>query len=176
MIDDETNVEKKKHKLKLIEKFVDELFADRKSDFDVKTVPYAAKVDWAYYQSKLTGGQMSSFRALSRISFYLPRKPFYELIAGYRWDIQGKLVRNEEDLLLYSNYVAGSVGTLCVYVMLYRCDNGDYGVTSVDDYVIDKAQQMGWVSTNFVFVHISPYRVGVRLRIPSGLFSRSYNS
>ncbi|VVC39976.1 Squalene/phytoene synthase, conserved site,Squalene/phytoene synthase,Lycopene cyclase [Cinara cedri] len=145
IIDDETDVLRKKCKLNVIEKFVNELFADRKSDYDVKTVPYTAKVDWAYYQSELTGEEMASFRAVSRIAFYLPRKPFYELIAGYQWDIEGRLVRNEEDLLLYSSYVAGSVGTLCVYVMLYRCDNDVYDVFGEDDYVIEKARQMGRV-------------------------------
>jgi len=148
MIDDEPDVKKQKYKLELTKKFIDELFADRKSDYDVKTTPYEIKIDWSQYQSKLTEVEMSSFRAISRIAFYLPRKPFYELLAGYQWDIEGKLVRNEDDLLLYSSYVAGSIGALCVYVMMYRCDNDNYDLLGNHDYIIKKAQQMGRVSNS----------------------------
>lgn len=147
MIDNESDVEKQKHKLRLIEKFINELFADRKSDYDVKTSPCQVKIDWSQYESVLTDVEMSSFRAISRISFYLPRKPFHELIAGYQWDVEGRLVKDEADLLLYSSYVAGSIGTLCVYVMTYRCDNEKYDLVENYDYVIEKAQQMGNVSS-----------------------------
>jgi phytoene/squalene synthetase len=75
----------------------------------------------------------------------LPRKPFEELLAGYKWDIEGRLIKNEDDLLLYSTYVAGSVGALCVYVMMYRCDNDKFELVENYDYVIKKAYQMGQV-------------------------------
>lgn len=146
MIDSEPKVGVKKQKLKLIETFIDELFADRSSDYDVKTsiTPQKPKVNWEQYRLDLTDEELSCFRAISKISFYLPRKPFYELLDGYRWDVDGKTVQNETDLLLYSSYVAGSVGTLCVYVMVYK------SATQIDDhkrhdFVIGKAQQMGQV-------------------------------
>lgn len=152
MIDNEPDIGKKKRKLALTEKFVGELFADRNSDYDVKTTvprnePY---VNWAQYRSELSNEELSCFRAMSRISFYLPRKPFYELLEGYRWDLDGKSVENETDLLLYSSYVAGSVGTLCVYVMMYK-SGVQYDVNSIDNYefMIEKAQQMGQVNINY---------------------------
>lgn len=146
MIDDELDAKKKQHKYNVIEKFVGELFADRKSDSDVKTRPCAANIDWSNYRSELTDREIASFRALSRIAFYLPRRPFNELLAGYKWDIEGRLVKNEDDLMLYSSYVAGSVGALCVYVMMYRCDSDKHDLADNNDYVIDKARQMGRVS------------------------------
>lgn len=149
MIDDEPDVEKQKHNLELTKKFIDELFADRKSDYDVKAKPYVIKIDWAQYQSELTYVQMASFRAISRIAFYLPRKPFYELLEGYQWDMERRLVKSEKDLLLYSSYVAGSIGTLCVYVMMYRCDNDKFELLDNYDIVIEKAQQMGRVNCCF---------------------------
>lgn len=145
MIDNEPNVDKKKLKLEMTKKFINELFADRKSDFDVKAKPVKPNIDWTKYQSEFTDVEMASFRAVSRIAFYLPRKPFDELIAGYQWDIDGRNVKNEEDLMLYSDYVAGSVGTLCVYTMMYRCDKNS-NLAEKHDYVIEKAQQMGRVS------------------------------
>lgn len=148
MIDNETDADKKKRKLITTEKFIGELFADRNSDYDVKTtVPRGElKIDWARYQSELGDEEMSCFRALSRISFYLPRKPFHELLDGYRWDVNSKTIEDETDLLLYSSHVAGSVGALCVYVMMYksgvRLDDHD---CQRHDFVINKARQMGQV-------------------------------
>ncbi|KAE9527398.1 hypothetical protein AGLY_013096 [Aphis glycines] len=145
MIDSEPNVGVKKQKLTLIERFIGELFADRSADYDVKkSTPRKPQVDWQRYRKELTDEELSCFRAISRISFYLPRKPFYELLDGYRWDVEGKVVQNEADLMLYSSYVAGSVGALCVYVMMHKS-----GVNIDDDarhdFVIRKAQQMGQV-------------------------------
>jgi len=148
MIDNEPNVYKKKRKLQLTERFIEELFSNRNSDYDVKTVdhhPREPNIDWAQYRTELSDNELSCFRAISRISFYLPRKPFDELLEGYRWDVGGKIVENENDLLLYSSYVAGSVGALCVYVMVYHS-----GIRSDDnknhDFIIEKAQKMGQVS------------------------------
>jgi 15-cis-phytoene synthase / lycopene beta-cyclase len=153
MIDSEPNVGVKKQKLMLIERFIGEIFADRSADYDVKTsTSRKPEVDWQRYRQELTDEELSCFRAISRISFYLPRKPFYELIDGYRWDVNGKMVQNETDLLLYSSYVAGSVGTLCVYVMMYKS-----GVNIDDDarhdFVIKKAQQMGQVRMYMVYIY-----------------------
>ncbi|XP_050541352.1 uncharacterized protein LOC126905568 isoform X2 [Daktulosphaira vitifoliae] len=143
MIDNEQE-NKKKLKLKLITKFVDELFAGRKSDYEVETKPYIVPICWSQYESELSDEEMACFRAISRISFYMPRKPFYELIEGYKWDMEGKKVKNEDDLLLYSSYVAGSVGTLCVYIILYK--TGDQKLDQKQhEYVIEKAKQMGRV-------------------------------
>jgi len=151
MIDDESDAKKKQHKYEVIERFVSELFADRKSDCEVKTRPCIANIDWSHYQSELTDQEMASFRALSRIAFYLPRRPFDELLAGFRWDIEGRLVKNEDDLMLYSSYVAGSIGALCVYVIMYRCNSNEHDLADNYDYVIDKAQQMGRVSRSIHF-------------------------
>lgn len=145
MIDNELDVEKKKHKLKIIETFINELFADRKSDYEVKTQPRKVKINWEIYESELTDVELSCFRAMSRTVFYLPRKPFYELLAGYQWDVEGRLVRNEDDLQLYSSYVAGSVGALCVFVMMYKCGSDKYELVESYYHVIKKAQLMGRV-------------------------------
>lgn len=151
MIDDEQDTKKKKEKLKVIETFIEEMFADRKSDYEVKKNPQEPVIDWEKYKSDLTDTEMSCFRAISRIAFYLPRKPFHELLAGYQWDVEGRVVRNDDDLLLYSRYVAGSVGVLCVFVMMYRCDDDQYDIMENYDYVIEKALQMGQVSYFFSF-------------------------
>lgn len=150
MIDSEPVADRKLRKLELTERFTDELFADRRSDYDVETATgcRVPRVDWSLYQSELSAEELSCFRALSRIVFYLPRKPFYELLDGYRWDVNGNTVNDENDLLLYSSYVAGSVGTLCVYVMVYKSGATDNGETH--EFVIKKAHQMGQVSRGHI--------------------------
>jgi len=92
MINDESDFENKKLKLKLIVKFVNELFADRKSDFEAKSKPQEIIIDWKQYDSDLTEEELSIFRALSRIAFLLPRKPFEELIEGFKSDLSAFLV------------------------------------------------------------------------------------
>lgn len=157
MIDNQLDIEKKKHKLSIIETFINELFADRKSDYEVKTQPQNVKIDWEIYKSELTDVELSCFRAMSRTAFYLPRKPFYELLAGYQWDVEGRLVRNEDDLQLYSSYVAGSVGALCVFVMMYKCDSNKYELVENYDHVIKKAQLMGRVRYIRIYVICTCY-------------------
>lgn len=150
MIDEEPRADKKKHKLMLIERFIGEMFADRDSDYDVsttkKTTPREPKIDWTRYGPELSDEELSCFRAVSRISFYMPRKPFYELLEGYKWDVTGKSVETESDLLLYSSYVAGSVGTLCVYVMMYKSGVSLADECKLHDFVIERAQKMGQVN------------------------------
>lgn len=138
----------------LIEKFVGELFANRDSDYGVNTTtPREPEVNWAQYESQdLSNEELSCFRAVARISFYLPRKPFNELLEGYKWDVDSRTVKDEADLLLYSDYVAGSVGALCVYVMLYN--SGDCGRLDNDvrDFLIGKARKMGQVSSTNKYI------------------------
>lgn len=141
-----SNAEKSKLKLNLYYKFVEEQFADRKSDYDVKSKPYEVDIDWTQYESVLSDAELASFRALSRIAFFLPRKPFEELLAGFELDMGGTLYRDENDLLRYCNNVAGSFGAVCVYVIMYRYNIDKYKFLEKDDFLIKKTYQIGNVS------------------------------
>lgn len=136
----------KKRKYELINKFVDELFVGRKSNCAVETKPCTVKIDWDQYRSELTDAEMASFRCLSRIAFYLPRESFDGLLAGFRWNTDGKPVKSEDDLMLYSDCVAGSVGVLCAHIILYRCDDAKFGSKKISNYIIEKAKKLGRVS------------------------------
>lgn len=152
MIADELDTKKKQCKYGAIEAFVGELFADRKSDRDVMTRPGAANIDWSRYRPELTDREMAIFRAMSRTVFYLPRWPFDDLLAGYRWDVEGRPAKDEDDLMLYSSYVAGSVGALSGHVLMYRCDDDrDHDPATAVEHgslqlVVEKARQIGRVN------------------------------
>ncbi|XP_026807314.1 bifunctional lycopene cyclase/phytoene synthase-like [Rhopalosiphum maidis] len=143
MVDDESDFENKKIKLKLCYKFINELFADRKSDFDVKSYPQEIIIDWKEYESELTEEELAIFRAFSRIAFLLPRKPFEELFDGFQLDLSGTLYKNVNDLLIYFTLVAGSFGAMCVYIIMYRYNIDKYEFVEKDDYLIRKSYQIG---------------------------------
>ncbi|XP_025418471.1 bifunctional lycopene cyclase/phytoene synthase-like isoform X2 [Sipha flava] len=143
MIDDKSlHIEEKKPKLKLFIQFLDELFAGRKSDYDIKRKPYIPKINWPLYQSQFSDVQMSCCRALSRIAFYLPRKPFYDLLEGFKWDVERRLIRNEKDLMEYCNYVAGNFGLTSIFLFIYRSDDGMNNIIEKHDNIVEKSQQL----------------------------------
>ncbi|KAL5245315.1 hypothetical protein ACI65C_012725 [Semiaphis heraclei] len=143
MFDSKSDEKKKKLKLELSKQFISEVFSDRKSDYDVKRIPKEVKIDWKKYESEFTDFELSSYRALSRIAFFLPRKPFEELFAGYQWDLELTLVRNEKDLMLYTSYVAGSIGAMCLYVIMYRYGNDMNELVDNADYLTKQAYKIG---------------------------------
>jgi len=141
-----SNAEKLKLKLNLYYKFVREQFADRKSDYDVKSKPHEVDIDWTQYESLLPDVELASFRALARIAFFLPRKPFEEALAGFELDMGGTLYKDEDDLLRFCNNVAGSFGAFCVYIIMYRYNIDKYKFLEKDDFLIKKSYQIGNVS------------------------------
>lgn len=153
MFDNKTDPEKKKRDLQLCKDFVSELFADRKTPFEVKRKPEVPKIDWAKYESRLNDLELASFRMFARISFYLPAQPFIELFEGYQLDVEGKMFETEEDLKLYTKLVAGSYGALGVYHIMYRDYNDKYYdlvESGMSTTLIKKAYQMGEVRGLFI--------------------------
>lgn len=147
MIDDQPDVNTKIHNLELCMQFIKELFSDRKSDTEVRARPYETKIDWIKYQTKLTKTQMSVFRAFSRIAFYMPRKSLNHQFLCFKWDVEGRLYKNEDDILEYADLVLGScTGELCTYILMYRCNNAKYELIENYSHVIKKSRIMGKVS------------------------------
>jgi phytoene synthase len=50
--------------------------------------------------------------AVTHERFGLDPRPFHEMLDGARWDVSGRPIRTDSDLLAYSEYVAGSVGAM----------------------------------------------------------------
>ncbi|MDX1741326.1 MAG: phytoene/squalene synthase family protein, partial [Rhodothermales bacterium] len=54
--------------------------------------------------------------------FTLQRGPMDELIDGARWDLSGRSVESEEDLVHYSNLVGGSIGAMMLPLLGLSAD------------------------------------------------------
>lgn len=152
MIDNETEASERKKQLSIIIEFLDQLFNNRKMInyfvwHNKSNARHSSKdrVNWSYFSEHLTPVQLAAFRAISRIAHYLPQAPFYELMEGYKWDIDGRLVKDEEELKLYSSYVASSVATLCTFIICTRSNYwpDNFGKKCVN--MIEHARGMGMV-------------------------------
>ncbi|XP_031621320.1 bifunctional lycopene cyclase/phytoene synthase-like [Contarinia nasturtii] len=143
MVDNEHSIELKKERIRVIVEFLDQLFSNRtiKSEYCWERNGSSPKIDWKYFEETLTKEQLSSFRAIARISYYMPSEPFYELVEGYKWDIDGRPVLHENDLIEYSKYVASSVATLCTFVF---CHKG-YKWPDTIGPMLENARKMGLV-------------------------------
>lgn len=156
MIDSETDVNERKKQLNIITKFLDQMFGDRESKgyFNWKSKSGSKKkpckrVHWTYFEEHLTPDQLSAFRAISRIASYLPQDPFYELVEGYKWDIDGRPVKNVEELKEYSSYVASSVATLCTFIVCTRSYHWPDNFGTKCEKMIEHARNMGRVCMGF---------------------------
>ncbi|KAJ6635851.1 Bifunctional lycopene cyclase/phytoene synthase [Pseudolycoriella hygida] len=148
MVDNEHSMELKTHRLKVIEEFLDQLFANRVNVYNYTwkvTSNSEPSIDWNYFRKQLTDKQLRSFRGIARISFYLPQEPFYELVKGYKWDIDGRMTHSENDLIEYSKYVASSVATLCTFLFCHKCREWPDQMGPKSISMLENARKMGLV-------------------------------
>ncbi|KAJ3129218.1 hypothetical protein HK098_002202 [Nowakowskiella sp. JEL0407] len=63
-------------------------------------------------------------RNLVRAGLYrkIPKDVIAELLSGYEWDLESKCIETNEDLILYANKVASSVGEAMLCLMINRAD------------------------------------------------------
>ncbi|KAJ1554963.1 hypothetical protein HK096_011039 [Nowakowskiella sp. JEL0078] len=47
----------------------------------------------------------------------VPKRLVDELLGGYLWDLERRVIKSDEDLVLYANHVASSVGEAMLYLM-----------------------------------------------------------
>lgn len=150
MIDTPQSAALKTERLDVIVKFLNELFQNRKIksffEWTEEIDDIEKKIDWKYFAKNLSEKELSAFRSISRIAYSLPHEPFYELVEGYKWDIEEKPVRNELDLMEYSKYVASSVATLCTFTFCYKSGQWPDKFGAACQFMIENARKMGMVS------------------------------
>lgn len=150
MIDVPQSAAPKKERMEVIVKFLNELFRHRKVEsffeWTEENDDIEKTINWDYFEEYLSDVELSAFRSLCRIAYYLPHEPFYELIEGYKWDIEEKPIRNELDLMEYSKYIASSVATLCTFTFCHRSNQWPDKFGPACQSMIDNARKMGMVS------------------------------
>lgn len=78
----------------------------------------------------------------------LPGEPLYLLIDGFRMDSQFNVerddrfpIKDEDDLVAYARRVAGTVGELCVALIVHHC-GGHLSTKQISD-LVDSSREMG---------------------------------
>ncbi|EGG10156.1 uncharacterized protein MELLADRAFT_94543 [Melampsora larici-populina 98AG31] len=87
---------------------------------EVKPIDFEKKLN-QFIEEKVPIHARPTFYLFSTLKDELRRQPFDELINGYSYDaleFQQKTIESEADLIQYSRWVAGSVGEMCVDLML----------------------------------------------------------
>lgn len=113
--------------MELYDKFIDDIYQSHYTDEELISVICGNAVidyninkkdviDWSYYESRLTTEELTIFRAFSRISVYIPRQPIEDMARGFKWDVDGKLMQNEQDLLQYTKDLSGTAAAMAHFI------------------------------------------------------------
>lgn len=155
MVDNQQCVALKKERLNIILEFLKQLFANRYNVSDYSwqvTNNFEPPIDWKYFENQLTEKQLCAFRGMARISYYMPQEPFYELVKGYKWDIDGRPILHENDLIEYSECVASSVATLCTFVFCHKFHQWPDNMGPKSRLMLNNARKMGLVSSTLWYI------------------------
>lgn len=153
MIDNSTSKESKKIRFHDIKKYFAALFDGRYGKSRFKWVEKAGtpknafdRIDWNYFEKRLSGEELAIFKAFSRIASYLPHEPFYGFLESWNdWDIEGRIVQSEQDLVEFGSKAYGCGSDLTIYTYYYKMNQSpdDFGPTM--EYVCEQMWKFGAV-------------------------------
>lgn len=157
MIDDGHTVDSKKVQLDIIRNFITNLFYQREEhkahlhswSHQHKSYDEQDNIVWISLKQSLTAEQLSAFKSLSRIAYYLPSEPFYDLIDGYQWDVEQKPFRNEADLIEYGRLVSSSCTMLFLYLLCNKDSRWTHNLGDGTKCLITNIQKIGVVRPCF---------------------------
>lgn len=114
-MDGDETIEFKSERLNIWQQFLDQLFSNRQitTEYCWRTVSTEPKIDWPYFEHELNHLELSVFRSVARIAFYLPQEPFYDVIKAFKWDLDGRNIEDENELIEYSTNVSAWFATIC---------------------------------------------------------------
>lgn len=93
---------------------------------------------------------MAIFRSFSRMAFYLPRKPFDNMIEGFKFDIEKKFLKTENELCRHAKCISASPVTIMLFLMWNKGGDWPIGRTISCD-LIDNDHVFGEVSGFFSY-------------------------
>ncbi|KAL9541990.1 hypothetical protein MBANPS3_008838 [Mucor bainieri] len=132
---EQVSVQARKDQLALTHRFVSELFSQKTS------TPTA--IDWESYRGQLPESCLSAFKSFTRLRHVLEAGAIRELLDGYKWDLERRTVKTQEDLRYYSACVASSVGEMCTRILLAHADKPTSRRQT--QWIIQRARDMGLV-------------------------------
>lgn len=145
-------------------RFLDEIYKNHHSDKELiaivnsnEVIDYQksyskSNINWRYYESKLTAEQIHIFRSFSRMAFYLPRKPLDDLIKGFRFDIKGDLLKDENQLCNYAKCVGSGPFTIMLFLLWNKGGDWPSQCNALSSDLVDGEHVFGKVSFSFYFV------------------------
>lgn len=153
MIDNSTSRDTKKVCLHDIKKFLLALFDGRCSKNRFKWVNKAGtpvysidKIDWKYFEDRLAKEQLAIFRAFSRIADYLPHEPFYGMLEHWKdWDVQEKVIKNEQDLVEFGSKVYGCVTDVIIYTYYHKTNQSPDGFGPTTEFLCEQIRRLSAV-------------------------------
>lgn len=127
-------IEEKERFVRILRKFLDELFANRVVHenlrwTDIKTKTDDNKIDWNYLGQHLNDDEIIIFRCLSRIVYYLPQEPFYDMLAGFETDLKLGVIANTTEL---RNYCANAANSLTMFIFIC-CHKNDCWPSDINE-------------------------------------------
>lgn len=133
--DENVPVNERKDQLKLTRQFVSDLFSQK--------ISAPGAIDWELYNDQLPASCISAFRSFTRLRHVLEADAIKELLNGYKWDLERRLILNQDDLRHYSACVASSVGEMCTRIILAHSDK--IYTQQETQWIIQRAREMGLV-------------------------------
>lgn len=142
----------------IVQSFIDEVYRNHYTDEELFSIINASKVmdynninkkhdvNWNYYESKLTTEQLSVFRCFSRMAVYFPRKLTDDIIEGCKWDIEERLMKDEQDLCEYTRYVTGTAVSLNQFIVWNKDGDWPTNFKEISHSMIKDATIFGEVS------------------------------
>lgn len=143
----------------IVQKFIDEVYRNHYTDEELFSIINANKVmdynnvdrkhdiNWNLYESKLTTEQLSIFRSFSRMAFYFPRQLTDNIIEGCKWDIEERLMNDEQDLCEYTRYVTGTAVSLNQFIVWNKDGEWPTNFKEISHNMIQKATLFGEVGS-----------------------------
>jgi hypothetical protein len=115
-------------------------------------------------QMKLPDWALDAACAFTFVSDAVPKENVLELVRGYEQDLVFKEITNVEDLVDYSECVAGSVGAMCTHLLLNRTRDTDFDESQKQNIVL-KAREMGLVSKTNKLITLSCFTHQIQILV-----------
>lgn len=142
-------VEEKTEFIEVLRDYLNQLF-DNRTNFGYlrwAEIDSNRSIDWTRLKQHLNNEELAVFKCLSRMVYYLPQEPLYELLNGFETDVNLRVIKDDTELHAYLNDISTSVGTVYLFICFHRGDGWtDFIKQNFDLFFATKSKPVGIVS------------------------------